>query len=114
MSGTNLLGVENMNAMWAGMVMQDNGSEYPMSVVMKEDEFEVDYPTLGCGGVLKLISVSGGTFRCLEQIERGLGQCAQGVEVVLRATMARQMEAEFYLNSRLVARGSLVRSPQFP
>ena len=103
-----------MNSMWAGMVKQDTGLEYPMSLATKEEGFQVAYPTLGCSGSLRPTNQEEQGFRFIEHIEIGLGNCAEGVEIVLRPSNARQLNAEFYLHDRLVAKGTLVRSPEFP
>ena len=100
--------------MWAGMVKQDDGLEYPISLAPNEEGFEVAYPTLGCSGSLRPANQEEQTFRFIEHIEIGADNCAQGVEIVLRPSNAKQLDAEFYLHDRLVAKGTLVRSPEFP
>ena len=80
-----------MIAKWAGMVIQDNGLDYPVALTIKDSGIEVDYPTLGCGGVLRPVWFVDVVFRAVEHIERGLGSCVEGIEAVLRPTAERQL-----------------------
>ena len=76
---------------WAGMVIQDNGLDYPVALTIKDEVIEVEYPTLGCGGILRPIKFDRGLFQTIEHIERGMGQCEEGIHVVLQARPERRL-----------------------
>jgi hypothetical protein len=82
---------------------------YPVVMTFLEDSIQVEYPTLGCTGILTALSYQDGTFRAREEITKG--NCLQGVEVVLKRPASNQMEADFLVDGMLVAKGSLVKTP---
>ena len=84
---------------------------YPVVMTFLEDSIKVEYPTLGCAGVLRAESYAGGTLHAREEITEG--SCVQGVEVVLKRSAANQLEAEFLVHGQVVAKGNLVRTPEF-
>jgi hypothetical protein len=87
---------------------------YPVVLKITGDGIDVEYPSLGCAGILHPLAFRDGELRTREEITRGSGNCAQGVEVILRPGDSKHMDADFYLGGLLVAKGSLVRTPAFP
>jgi hypothetical protein len=85
---------------------------YPVVMTFLEDAIQVEYPSLGCSGLLRPLDVENGALRAREEITQG--DCFQGVEVVLKRAAFSHLDAEFLIGGRLVARGSLVRTPQVP
>ena len=56
---------------WGGMVAQHYPDlTYPIVMTFLEDSIKVEYPTLGCSGVLRAESYSGSTFRTLRRSQR--------------------------------------------
>lgn len=65
---------------WTGTFNQPNFGEYPVYLTIDDDRIEVRYPTLGCGGVLRIERIEGGVAYLRENIIYG-ANCRDGLAV---------------------------------
>ncbi|HLF78923.1 MAG TPA: hypothetical protein VJB57_15700 [Dehalococcoidia bacterium] len=68
---------------WIGTFDQPNFGEYPVRLTIDDDQIEVRYPTLGCGGFLRLEKIEDGVAYLRENIIYGTSNCLNGVQVQL-------------------------------
>lgn len=78
-----------LTGLWAGTVSQNNGSSYAVSVNLNEIMGSVDYPSLGCGGVLAAIGNEGDRTVFRENIRYGHGKCIDGGNVTMQMAGSR-------------------------
>src|SRR3712207_2433192 len=69
---------------WAGTGYQsDDDSTWAMRLTVSKNGYVVEYPSLGCGGSWKLVSISGGRAVFRERITKGVEKCAPRGNVVI-------------------------------
>ncbi len=77
---------------WAGTGYQtDSNDTWAMRLTVRGRAYTVDYPSLGCGGSWRLVSLSGRRAVFRETITRGAGRCAQRGRFVVERLNSRQL-----------------------
>ncbi|HEX8282710.1 MAG TPA: hypothetical protein VF588_05120 [Pyrinomonadaceae bacterium] len=77
---------------WEGKGYQtDSDSTWAMRLTAKGGDYTVEYPSLGCSGRWRLLSLSSRRAIFRETITSGVERCAQGGRVVLQRLNARQL-----------------------
>lgn len=76
---------------WKGTVDQPDYGSYPVTMNITERVGSVDYPSLSCGGSLRLIETRGTVYIFKEKIEYGRGKCSDtgiiNVEIKDKSTL---------------------------
>jgi hypothetical protein len=68
---------------WGGIVDQPDYGEYPMVLSFAPQSITVDYDTLDCGGVMRILSFDGRELSMQEEISYGEEICGEGGSVLL-------------------------------
>lgn len=68
---------------WNGTVNQPGYGNFTASMSLKEENGTIDYPSINCGGTLKLISKEGDAYQFVEHITYG-GGCVDGGIISMR------------------------------
>ncbi len=77
---------------WAGTGYQSNDdSKWTMRLTVRKNKYVIEYPSLGCSGGWKLLSVSRGRAVFREVITKGMEQCAPRGNVVIERLNSRQI-----------------------
>lgn len=81
---------------WAGTGYQaDTDNTWAMRLTAKGRTYEVEYPSLECGGRWRLLSLTRSRAVFRETITRGAERCAQGGRVVIERLNPRQLGYRF-------------------
>lgn len=77
---------------WEGTGYQtDTDSTWTMRLKAQGDKYSIEYPSLGCGGEWRLISIDATEARFREIITYGQEECANNGLVVIRRLNNRQV-----------------------
>lgn len=72
----------SLNGTWRGSGHQSpagpGGADYPIVMTIGPGGGSIDYPSLGCGGTLSLVSASATSAQYRESITRGADKCITG------------------------------------
>ena len=73
---------------WSGSAIQNNSTSWSILLALSDDEIgaivgSVAYPSLGCGGTLRLESVASDSITLFEEITFGAHACVDEVSVTL-------------------------------
>jgi len=69
---------EELDGVWTGVGQQtysSYASEWTISVKIKNGNFKIEYPSLGCSGTWDLLSETSGSVTFFENIQIGKNQC---------------------------------------
>jgi len=77
-------GASRLNGLWSGKLYQNNGTAYVANITFNVETGSVDYPSLGCGGILRRTAVEGDRVIFREYLSYGHGKCIDGGNVTLR------------------------------
>lgn len=82
-------GLENQYGVWSGtltemVVAGRQYRRYEVTLSLSPQDYEVDYPSLGCGGQLHLLKYAGRHWVFRDALDYGLDQCANGGRTELR------------------------------
>jgi len=74
---------ENYTGVWSGSVteMVSAGQQYDhydVTVTITSRKYRVDYDSLGCGGLLRLLKQQGRFYRFRDELNYGLQRCENG------------------------------------
>jgi hypothetical protein len=69
---------EGLSGRWSGTVQQSGADPYSVTMELSGSQGSVDYPQLGCGGTLTMISSGGSSFSYRESITYGQKKCIDG------------------------------------
>lgn len=77
---------------WDGTGYQtDDKSTWDMTLKVTGRSFAIDYPSLGCGGRWRLISLAATSARFRERLDRGQDKCADKGRVVIQRLNRNQI-----------------------
>jgi hypothetical protein len=77
---------------WVGTGLQiDDGNMWAMRLTANKKRYVIEYPSLGCGGRWKLVSISGGRAIFRERITKWVEKCAPLGNVVIERLSRRQL-----------------------
>jgi len=114
-AGSATSGPAGLVGRWGGEVFQhDNGRRYPVEISYRGGSVgstvgAVIYPTLSCGGDLRLESAGGNEVAVSELINWGTGQCVNVVPMRLVLTAEGTVDYTFYRGSTLNGEATLQR-----
>src|SRR5689334_6502126 len=77
---------------WSGSVSQPGARPYSLRLTLDGASGSADYPELGCGGTLSLVSDGGNTLTYRESITRGREKCIDGNVTVSLSADGRSMQ----------------------
>jgi hypothetical protein len=77
---------------WEGTGYQtDDKSTWTMLLKAQGRRFSIDYPSLGCGGQWRLISISASRARFRERLDHGQDKCADRGTVTIQRINRKQV-----------------------
>jgi hypothetical protein len=96
---------------WQGAGQQDNGTQWSIRVNIRPPLYVIDYPSLTCGGVLRLIKTTDTSLVFKETLTYGIAQCINHGDVVLNK-VAEHTAGYHWFSSRdkMQAVGRLTRT----
>ena len=95
---------------WEGSGVQDNNTTWTIKVTIAQSNSSIDYPSLNCGGTLKLIDRQRERMEFRESLTYGLSNCVNGGKTVIVKVGANQAKYEwYYANGKRGATGTLTR-----
>lgn len=100
-----------MNGSWTGKGYQDNGSQWTIALVAdaQKNSYNINYPSLSCGGVWTLKSSDGQKAWFNETITYGKEKCVNGIVVVTQISSDYITYTWFYNDGKLGAFSALKR-----
>jgi hypothetical protein len=85
---------------WEGTGYQtDNNETWTMKLTVRGNRYEIEYPSLNCGGKWIPLSISRSRARFIEKITLGIETCTDNGNVVIERLSRRQI-AYRYANRR--------------
>jgi hypothetical protein len=74
---------ENYYGVWSGTLTQmvvagQQYEQYEVTLTVTPHEYRIDYDSLGCGGVLRLLARRGRFYRFVDELNYGLKNCDNG------------------------------------
>lgn len=98
------------NGIWEGAGVQDDNSSWTIKVTIVGQQYSIDYPSLGCGGKLSLISKQSNRIEFHEKLSYGESKCIDNGKTVLIKVGNNSAQYEwFYKNGKKGATGTLTR-----
>ena len=96
---------------WEGMGTQsDDGSHWRIRVNSRSYGYFIDYPSLVCGGVWKLLKTTDSSLIFKETLTYGMERCIDRGEIVINKVVADKMSYFWSSsNSKIIALGDLAR-----
>lgn len=81
---------------WSGTGYQiDNNETWTMQLKATGSKYAIDYPSLKCGGVWRLITMGGTVATFRESITRGKEQCTNGGKVTIERLNDHQIDFRY-------------------
>jgi len=102
----------NFSGLWEGTGTQyDSNSSWSIRLTAVGGEYSIEYPSLGCGGTLTLLSNGPSKLELNESLSYGASRCVNNGKIVLEKTHENSVKFRwFYSNGREGASGTLVRN----
>lgn len=100
-----------MNGTWSGSANQGGGpaGTWSIRLVVKQDNYYVEYPSLNCAGHWSLVKIAKGEYSFIEHITKGKDICADGGSIAIRTTQHfDNMQSKWFDGGR-IALGELSR-----
>jgi hypothetical protein len=72
-----------VEGIWEGTGKQDDGSNWPVKITINSDNYLVEYPSLNCGGSLKLLRENDESLVFQEVLNYGFDACHNDGKTVL-------------------------------
>lgn len=101
----------NLEGVWHGAGYQfNNNSSWTIKLTIIANKYSIDYPSLGCGGDLRLISVNDNEMQFSEHITYGKNICAHHGRTVITKTGDNSAKFTwYYANGTKGSSGTLKR-----
>lgn len=94
---------------WEGTGYQiDDNSTWTMSLKASGRRYLIEYPSLGCGGVWRLVSINSRRARFREVLSHGLEACSNEGTVVIERLSATQVIFLYYRKGERVVSSSSI------
>jgi hypothetical protein len=78
--------LRELEGIWQGSAKQDDLSVWTIKVTITPERYLIDYPSLNCGGTLKLVQENTDSLVFLEVLTYGLDSCvSHGKTVLIKA-----------------------------
>lgn len=94
-SQTGQSGQKSLSGVWGGVGKQSNGSSWTVVINLTDNNGTVDYASIPCSGVLKLVEASASTVTLRESITKERKRCVDNGKVVLRSVGGSDDELQF-------------------
>ncbi len=88
-----------ISGIWGGFGVQDNGSSWTIKMSMSEGNYNIDYPSIPCGGYLKLVSKNGNEYTFNEKITKHKKNCTDNGKLVITIADASTLNWKWYYPS---------------
>ena len=89
-----------INGGWQGTGHQIDGQTWEVRFFANlEAGYEIDYPSLVCGGIWEVEDANWHKLSFVESIEYGQDHCDQGVEVTVTRISRTEIEVNYYIRS---------------
>lgn len=105
-NGINVSKKENVNIQelfigtWEGFGTQSNGATWTIKVSLTDKQYEIEYPSLKCGGKLILLDKKPSSMKFREKYLFGKRNCTEGiVNISLDNNSNRKLKFDWYWNS---------------
>ena len=86
-----------IRGVWDGTGYQlDDKTTWAMTVIAHRKTFSINYPSLGCGGHWKLISINASRARFREVLDRGQDKCSDKGKVIVQRLNRNQILFLYY------------------
>lgn len=96
---------------WQGAGQQDNGTQWSIRVNIRPPLYVIDYPSLTCGGVLRLIKTTDTSLVFKETLTYGIAQCINHGDVVLNKVAEHEAGYHWFsTHDKMQAVGNLTRT----
>lgn len=97
---------------WTGTGTQSDGSHWSIRVNSRPDGYFIEYPSLLCGGVWKLVKATKSDLVFKEMLIYGIERCVDHGEVVIHK-LAEDKASYAWSNktNKITATGNLTRKP---
>jgi hypothetical protein len=91
--------VEPFLGVWKGYGVQENGKRWTIEITIQPDNYSIEYPSLGCGGKLSLLSTEKNKLAFREKINFGKARCVDNGEVQLVKVAKNRLSYSWYFAS---------------
>ena len=100
-----------LEGIWEGVGLQYNNKHtWTIKATITRNSYSIDYPSLNCGGKLRLIKASGNRMVFKEELNYGLKRCVNGGKVIITKSGNNEAKFEWYYpNGKKGAAGTLYR-----
>ena len=89
----------SISGIWGGFGIQDNGSAWTIKMSMRDSSYKIDYPSIPCGGYLKLLSRSGNKYTFKEKITKHKKNCIDNGKLVVTIADENTLNWKWYYPS---------------
>lgn len=97
---------------WEGAGTQSDGSQWSIRVNSRANGYFIDYPSLVCGGVWKLLKTTESNLVFKETLSYGIERCVDHGEIVIHKVAQDKVSYHWSsAKSKITAVGNLTRKP---
>jgi hypothetical protein len=103
--------LQDLQGVWEGTGIQDDNSRWTIKVTIEPDEYSIDYPSLNCGGMMRLMKENADSLVFQEVLTYGTDRCYNNGKTVLIKSQNNKIRYYWYFenNGRKAAFGELSR-----
>jgi len=94
---SNTYAKEELAGVWGGFgVQKNNGNAWTIKMNLSEKGYFIDYPSIPCGGELKLLSSSDNSYTFREVITKNINKCTNKGKLVIKLIDNNTLQWDWY------------------
>ena len=99
-----------LNGSWEGTGYQtDSGNTWTMSLQVSGNNYKIEYPSLNCNGVWRLLDIDSRSARFKETIKQGVDECANHGNVTIERLNRTQIAFRYsYSGERKITASAIL------